>query len=89
MENFPPLMSRSPFQAAIISFALLSHPVLPIPFAPQTRGSLLVGPVDVGGVDEGRDAVHLLADRRGALAEGGRPRQLHQLRTGAGIGRDL
>ena len=46
---------------------------------PEASCRLVVRPVDVGRVDEGGDAVHLLAGRSGALAEGGRPRQLHHL----------
>ena len=62
------------------------HPIEPLP---QTRCSLVVGPVHVGGVDERRDPVHLLADRSHALAEGRRPRQLHQLGAGVGVRGDL
>ena len=53
-------------------------------FFPEASRCLVVRPINVGGVNERRDPVHLLPHRRGALAEGGRPRQLHHL--GANIG---
>ena len=42
---------------------------------------LVVGAVDAGAVDEGRDAVELVADARVALAPRLRPRQLQQRRA--------